>query len=93
MASRAYQLSSIRRKDEGASDKDDGLFSQMQLKPMTPEQLFDSLLDRYDGASRRLGATTATGGVTPGCGSSSSPSPTTKTRNRPAFKERFPRRS
>ncbi len=41
MASRAYQLSSIPAK---AGAKDEGLFSQMQLKPMTPEQLFDSLL-------------------------------------------------
>jgi Protein of unknown function (DUF1553)/Protein of unknown function (DUF1549) len=39
--SRAYQLSSVKAK---ASDKEEGLFSQMQLKPMTPEQLFDSLL-------------------------------------------------
>ncbi len=39
--SRAYQLSSVKAK---ASDKEDGLFSQMQLKPMSPEQLFDSLL-------------------------------------------------
>jgi hypothetical protein len=30
-------------KTKGA-DKSDGLFAQMQLKPMTPEQLFDSLL-------------------------------------------------
>ena len=43
MASRAYQLSSIAVRTKGA-DKDDGLFSQMQLKPMSPEQLFDSLL-------------------------------------------------
>jgi hypothetical protein len=41
MMSRPYQLSSIPNKS-GA--KDEGLFSQMQLKPMTPEQLFDSLL-------------------------------------------------
>jgi hypothetical protein len=41
MASRAYQLSSIRTK---GSEKEEGLFSAMQLKPMTPEQLFDSLL-------------------------------------------------
>jgi hypothetical protein len=43
MASRAYQLSSAAVKTKGG-DKDDGLFSQMQLKPMSPEQLFDSLL-------------------------------------------------
>jgi Protein of unknown function (DUF1549)/Protein of unknown function (DUF1553) len=43
MASRAYQLSSMSMKTKG-SDKSDGLFTQMQLKPMTPEQLFDSLL-------------------------------------------------
>ena len=41
MASRAYQLSSIKAK---GSEKDEGLFTAMQLKPMTPEQLFDSLL-------------------------------------------------
>jgi len=40
-ASRAYQLSSVKAK---AGDKDESLFSQMQLKPMSPEQLFDSLL-------------------------------------------------
>jgi hypothetical protein len=44
MASRAYQLSSAGAKAKGAADKGDGLFSQMQLKPMSPEQLFDSLL-------------------------------------------------
>ena len=43
MASRAYQLSSIGVKAKGG-DKDEGLFAQMQLKPMSPEQLFDSLL-------------------------------------------------
>ena len=41
LASRAYQLSSIKPK---GNEKDEGLFSSMQLKPMTPEQLFDSLL-------------------------------------------------
>jgi hypothetical protein len=42
MASRAYQLSSVKQK---ANEKDEeGLFSVAQLKPMTPEQLFDSLL-------------------------------------------------
>jgi hypothetical protein len=41
MASRAYQLSSVKAK---GSEKDDSLFTAMQLKPMTPEQLFDSLL-------------------------------------------------
>lgn len=41
MASRAYQLSSIKPK---GSEKDESLFSAMPLKPMSPEQLFDSLL-------------------------------------------------
>jgi Protein of unknown function (DUF1553) len=41
MTSRAYQLGSSKTK---ASEKEEGLFSQMQLKPMSPEQLFDSLL-------------------------------------------------
>jgi hypothetical protein len=41
MRSRAYQLSSVKARP---SDKDEGLFAQMQLKAMTPEQLFDSLL-------------------------------------------------
>jgi hypothetical protein len=41
MKSRAYQLSSVKTKP---GEKEEGLFSQMQLKPMTPEQLFDSLL-------------------------------------------------
>jgi hypothetical protein len=40
-ASRAYQLSSVKTR---GGEKEDSLFSQMQLKPMTPEQLFDSLL-------------------------------------------------
>jgi Protein of unknown function (DUF1553)/Protein of unknown function (DUF1549) len=50
--SRAYQLSSVKgsssaKKARGkarAADNDEGMFAQMQLKPMTPEQLFDSLL-------------------------------------------------
>jgi Protein of unknown function (DUF1553)/Protein of unknown function (DUF1549) len=50
--SRAYQQSSVKGSPSGkkargkarASDNDEGLFAQMQLKPMTPEQLFDSLL-------------------------------------------------
>lgn len=41
MNSRAYNLSSMTTK---ANDKDETLFSHLQLKPMTPEQLFDSLL-------------------------------------------------
>jgi hypothetical protein len=41
MMSRAYQLSSVKTK---GSEKEEGLFSQMQLKPMSPEQLFDSLM-------------------------------------------------
>ncbi|HWE38152.1 MAG TPA: DUF1549 and DUF1553 domain-containing protein [Isosphaeraceae bacterium] len=40
-SSRAYQLDSRMTK---ANEKDDALFSHMALKPMTPEQLFDSLL-------------------------------------------------
>ena len=39
--SRAYQQSSVKVRP---SEKEEGLFCQMQLKPMTPEQLFDSLL-------------------------------------------------
>jgi hypothetical protein len=41
MMSRAYQLSSMKAK---GSDKEEGLFNQMQLKAMSPEQLFDSLM-------------------------------------------------
>ena len=41
MASRAYQASSVKGK---GADKEEGLFSFMQLRPMSPEQLFDSLL-------------------------------------------------
>jgi len=41
MRSRAYQLSSVKTRPNA---KDEGLFSPMQLKPMSPEQLFDSLL-------------------------------------------------
>lgn len=39
--SQTYQLSSVMIKD---NEKDETLFSHMALKPMTPEQLFDSLL-------------------------------------------------
>jgi len=39
--SQAYQLSSATTKN---NEKDETLFSHMTLKPMTPEQLFDSLL-------------------------------------------------
>lgn len=41
MNSQAYNLSSIATKD---NEKDETLYSHMALKPMTPEQLFDSLL-------------------------------------------------
>jgi hypothetical protein len=41
MATQAYQLSSVRTK---GSEKDEGLFASMPLRPMSPEQLFDSLL-------------------------------------------------
>jgi hypothetical protein len=40
-SSQAYNLSSVTIKE---NEKDDTLFSHMALKPMTPEQLFDSLL-------------------------------------------------
>ncbi len=41
MASRAYQASSVKGK---GAEKEEGLFNVMQLRPMSPEQLFDSLL-------------------------------------------------
>ena len=41
MNSEAYSLSSTATKD---NEKDETLFSHMNLKPMTPEQLFDSLI-------------------------------------------------
>jgi hypothetical protein len=41
VSSRAYQLTSVATKD---NVQDDSLFSHMALKPMTPEQLFDSLI-------------------------------------------------
>lgn len=41
MNSRAYNLSSVMTK---GNEKDESLFSHMVLKPMSPEQLFDSLL-------------------------------------------------
>jgi hypothetical protein len=40
-ASRPYQASSIRTK---GSEKEEGQFNSMALRPMSPEQLFDSLL-------------------------------------------------
>jgi len=45
MNSEAYNLSSMMTKDNA---KDETLFSHMSLKPMTPEQLFDSLLTATD---------------------------------------------
>ena len=89
MASQAYQLSSIKNK---GNEKDEALFSHMQLKPMTPEQLFDSLLT----ATSRIEPATAQErpqAQTPGCGSSSSPSATTRATRSRAFRARFPRRS
>jgi hypothetical protein len=44
MTSRAYQATSVQSTSTRGSDPDDGLFNVMQLRPMTPEQLFDSLL-------------------------------------------------
>jgi hypothetical protein len=41
MASRPYQASSVKVK---GAEKEEGLFNAMQLRPMAPEQLFDSLL-------------------------------------------------
>jgi hypothetical protein len=41
MNSDAYQLTSMATKD---NEKDETLFTHMNLKPMTPEQLFDSLI-------------------------------------------------
>ena len=41
MATQAYQLGSTKTK---GSEKDDSLFASMPLRPMSPEQLFDSLL-------------------------------------------------
>ena len=41
MATRAYQASSVKGK---SADKEDAFFNTMQLRPMSPEQLFDSLL-------------------------------------------------
>ncbi len=41
MATQAYQLSSIRSK---GSEKEESLFTAMPLRPMSPEQLFESLL-------------------------------------------------
>ncbi|MGO9465225.1 MAG: DUF1549 and DUF1553 domain-containing protein [Isosphaeraceae bacterium] len=41
MLSRAYQLTSLKSK---ANEQDEALFAGMQLKPLSPEQLFDSLI-------------------------------------------------
>jgi hypothetical protein len=41
MLSRAYQLTSVKSK---ANDQQEALFASMQLKPLSPEQLFDSLI-------------------------------------------------
>ena len=50
MASRAYQASSVKGK---GAEKEEGLFNFMQLRPMSPEQLFDSLLTATERPSRR----------------------------------------
>ncbi|APW64017.1 DUF1549 and DUF1553 domain-containing protein [Paludisphaera borealis] len=47
MTSRAYQATSLRAGKGEVSkggDRDDSVFNVMQLRPMSPEQLFDSLL-------------------------------------------------
>lgn len=49
-ASQPYNLSSVQNK---SNEKDETLFSHMALKPMTPEQLFDSLLSAT--AAQRAG--------------------------------------
>lgn len=43
-ATQAYQLSSAVAGKGKGTEKDDSLFASMPLRPMTPEQLFDSLL-------------------------------------------------
>lgn len=43
-ATQAYQLSSMVGGKGKVTEKDDSLFASMPLRPMTPEQLFDSLL-------------------------------------------------
>ena len=55
--SQTYQLSSVMTK---ANEKDETLFSHMALKPMTPEQLFDSLLTATS-AHKAGGDSNATG--------------------------------
>ena len=45
MASRGYQASSVQGK---GAEKEEGLFNFMQLRPMSPEQLYDSLLTATD---------------------------------------------
>jgi hypothetical protein len=57
MNTRAYQLTSQTIKD---NEKDETLFSHMALKPMTPEQLFDSLLTATS-AHKAGGDSNATG--------------------------------
>jgi len=55
--SQTYQLSSVMTKQ---NEKDETLFSHMALKPMTPEQLFDSLLTATS-AHKAGGDSNATG--------------------------------
>ena len=88
MASQAYNLTSVMTKE---NEKDETLFSHMALKPMTPEQLFDSLLTATAAhkAGRRRRRRHAS--ATPGSASSSSPSPTTRARRRRASRARSPR--
>ena len=88
MASRPYSSSSV--KTEG-SEKDEGLFSRMQLRPMTPEQLFDSLLTATIAHQAGGGADERPEARRLARGSSSSPSPTTRARRRRASRGPSPR--
>ncbi len=54
-ASQAYQLSSA---STTANEKDETLFSHMALKPMTPEQLFESLITATSAHKAGSGADT-----------------------------------
>ncbi len=53
MASRPYQSSSVKQK---GAEKEEGLFHAMQLRPMSPEQLFDSLLTATNAHRAGIGA-------------------------------------
>ena len=90
MASRAYQLSSVKSKRDGEGR---GPFLPDAAQADDSRAALRFAGDGHRGLIDRARVKESTSSGTPGCGSSSSPSPTTKAEDRPAFRGPFPRRS